>query len=123
MGCIPSKPPPEPTAETTSTKPSKFTSTAAPAVVPQPQTPPNTTRHIPEVTVHEATPQQSRTSVEKKDKARPKDGESGTTAEAGTGGGAATGAAAVATSGGAGGEGGGGGGGGGGDGGGGGGGD
>ncbi|KAG9118596.1 hypothetical protein FRC07_006819, partial [Ceratobasidium sp. 392] len=58
MGCIPSKPPPEPTSPSTKT---------APAAAPPPpaETPTKQTHHIPEVTVHEATPQQSRTSIDR----------------------------------------------------------
>ncbi|QRV82208.1 hypothetical protein RhiJN_10223 [Ceratobasidium sp. AG-Ba] len=95
------KPPAEPTSASTKTAPEQQ----------RPQTPPKPTHHIPEVTVHEATPQQSRTSLDKLDQTTPgekkhaKDGESGAVA-VGSGGGVGGGpaAGAVATAGGAGGD-------------------
>ncbi|CAE6417515.1 unnamed protein product [Rhizoctonia solani] len=103
MGCIPSKPPPEPTA----TKPP-----------PKPDEAVSNTPNIPAVTLHEATPTQSRKSTEplKPDEKKAKDTSAnldGSTSGAGTGasaaGAVATGSTAAAESGGGGGGGGGGG--------------
>ncbi|KAG8778495.1 hypothetical protein FRC12_024956 [Ceratobasidium sp. 428] len=99
MGCIPSKPPREPTSSSNKVAPSQ--AQAPPAAA---ETPTKQTHHIPEVTVHEATPQQSRTSVEHTkpvEKKQKKDGgpEAGAVAVGG-GIGAGPAAGAVATGGG-----------------------
>ncbi|KAF8755586.1 hypothetical protein RHS01_05316 [Rhizoctonia solani] len=53
MGCIPSKPPPEPSAPTSKSAPKPNEASGASNI-----------QHIPEVTVHEATPTHSRKSTE-----------------------------------------------------------
>ncbi|CAE6357905.1 unnamed protein product [Rhizoctonia solani] len=91
MGCIPSKPPAEPTAPSASKAALK--TEEAPVV--------SNTPNIPAVTLHEATPIQSRKSTEllESDKKKVKDtgvGPDGSTSGAGTG---ATAAGAIATGG------------------------